>query len=325
MKQNNQPYARIIATGSYLPKRILSNQDLMTMVDTSDEWIKDRTGVERRHIIDANETTLDMAYMAAIDTIANANIDLNDIDMIIVATISNNAIFPSCACLLQKKLGLKNPIPAFDINAACSGFLYALATANAYIKSQAANTILVIGVEAVSNFVDYTDRNTCILFGDGAGGVIVQKDANTGILAIKINADGDGAKYLNADAYIKNKQIIGNPYIYMDGKQVFKIAIKQLINTVNEILSVTNYTPQDIDWLIPHQANIRIIEATAKHLNIPMSKVIMTIHKHGNTSAASVPLALHDAVLNNKIQKNDLLLLEGFGAGFTWGSALIRF
>ena len=317
-------FSKIIATGSYLPEKILSNSDLEKIVNTSDEWIYSRSGIKNRHIIADDESPSDMAFHAATDAIKSFNIDKNCIDMILVATCTPDYVFPSNSCIIQNRLGINN-IPAFDLNAACSGFLYAIATADNYIKSGMANTILVIGSDAVSHFIDYTDRSTCVLFGDGAGAIILQKSTKPGIIKSELFADGSGECSLHAKGKMKNNKIIGNPYIHMDGKVVFKSAVISMANAATSILNKTGYSTSDLNWLVPHQANIRIIEATAKHLGMPMDKVITTVENHGNTAAASVPLALDFAVKNKKIKHNDLILLESFGAGFTWGTSLIIF
>lgn len=318
-------YSRIISTGSYLPEKILSNQDLERIVDTSDEWITSRSGIKERHIIAIDESTIDMAYKASIDALKNSNLNKNDIDLIIVATFTSNIICPSVACTLQKRLEITNNIPAFDLQAACSGFIYALTTADCYIKNNMAKTILVVGVDAMSNIINYNDRNTCILFGDGAGAVILQSSHEAGIIGSEIYADGTGDISLNVNGGIRGGKIVGSPYLYQDGKTVFKMAVKNLTAVASTLLNKTGYKKEQIDWLIPHQANIRIIEAAAKTLSIPMDKVIVTLEKHGNTSAASVPLALDYGVKSNKIKRGDILMLEGVGAGFTWGANLIRY
>lgn len=317
-------HSKIIATGSYLPERILSNQDLEKMVATSDEWIVSRSGIKQRHIAAKDETTTDLAYKAAISALDSSNFDKLDIGIIVVATSSADMIFPSTACLLQNRLGL-NHIPAFDLQAACTGFLYAIATADSFIKSGMVKSALVVGVDAVSRFIDYTDRNTCVLFGDGAGAVILQESNEPGILLNEIHADGSGESALNVAGHIHNGQISGNPYMSMDGRAVFKMAVRNLATVATNVLTNTGYSSEELDWLIPHQANLRIIEATAQHLSIPMEKVIVTVDKHGNTSAASIPLALDLAVKSNKVKKNDLIMLEGVGAGYTWGASLIRY
>jgi len=317
-------YSKIIATGSYLPPKVLTNQDLEKMVDTSDEWIISRTGISQRRILGDTELSSDMALFASESAIKSSNINKNDIDMIIVATVSPDLIFPSNACIIQQKLGLTN-IPAFDLNAACSGFLYALSTADAYIKTGMVKTILVVGSDAVSHYVDYKDRNTCVLFGDGAGAVILQQSTEAGILATEIHADGIGEESLHARGQLKKGKIIGHPFIYMNGRNVFKTAVKCLSEVANSVLTKSNYTKEQIDWLIPHQANLRIIEATANHLNLSMDKVIVNVDSHGNTAAASVPLAFDYACKSGKIKAGDVLLLEGFGAGYTWGGCLVKF
>lgn len=317
-------YSRIIATGGYLPQKVLTNQELEQMVATTDEWIVSRSGIKERRIVAENETCCDLAYNAAMDAINHSGFDKSQIDLILVATSTPDMIFPSTACLLQTRLGL-NHIPAFDLQAACTGFVYALTTADAYIKSGMAKTVLVIGADVVSRFIDYTDRNTCVLFGDGAGAVIVQASTEPGILGNEIHADGSGEEALSVTGHMYSGKIVGSPYIFMEGKAVFKMAVKNLAAVANSLLSKTNHTCEQIDWLIPHQANTRIIEATATHLNMPMDKVIVTVDKHGNTSAASVPLALNEAIKSGKIKRGDLLMLEGVGAGFTWGASLIRY
>lgn len=317
-------YSRIIGSGSYLPEKILSNNDLEKMVDTTDEWIISRSGIKERRIIAEHETCSDMAHAAAIDAIEASGINKAEIDLILLATSTPDIIFPATSCILQKKLGLLN-IPAFDLQAACSGFLYAIATADAFIRSETYKTILVIGVDAVSRLIDYTDRNTCVLFGDGAGAVVLQVSDTPGIICNEIHADGNGEDSLHTKAHIYNGKIKGSPYLWMDGKAVFKMAVRNLAEVVTSVLTKSGYTTEQIDWLIPHQANLRIIKSTADHLNIPMDKVIITVDKHGNTSAASVPLALDYAIKSGKLKRNDLALLEGVGAGFTWGASLIRY
>lgn len=318
-------YSKIIATGSYLPEHILTNQELETMVDTSDEWIFSRSGIKERHIVAPGETTSHMAYNAAIDALENGSIDKDSIDLILVATSTPDSIFPSVACLLQKNLQLQRTVPGFDLQAACTGFIYALVTADAFIKSGAAKTILVVGADTISRCIDYKDRNTCVLFGDGAGCVILQASETPGILASEIHADGNGDTALCVPGHLYNGEIVGNPYMYMDGKAVYKMAVNNLASVATSVLKTAGCTAEQLDWLIPHQANIRIIKATAAHLSIPMDKVITTVDLHGNTSAASVPLALNHAVSAGKIKRGDLMLLEGVGAGFTWGASLIRY
>lgn len=320
-------FSEIVATGSYLPSQVLTNQDLEQMVETSDEWIVSRTGIKQRHIANDIETTSYMAYMAsmqAIEQIINldSNFDVNSLDLIIVATFSPEMVFPSTACLLHNKLGIERPIAAFDINAVCSGFAYALATADNFIKSNMANNVLVVGVDAMSRFIDYTDRKTCVLFGDGAASIILRRSEKPGIIANMLHANGRGADILTVNSHISKGRITGNPYVYMDGPAVFKMAVKSLTQVTLDILQKNNYTVEDIDWFIPHQANIRIMEATAKALKLPMEKVIATVDKHGNTSAASIPLALDYGIKNNMVNKGDLVVSVGVGGGFTWGANL---
>jgi len=316
--------SRIVATGSYLPQRILSNADLETLVETNDEWIVSRTGIKQRHIAAEGEKTSDLAYAAVQNLVKSSGFDLSLIDMIIVGTSSPDMVFPATACLLQAKLGL-NHIPAFDIIAACSGFVYTMSVADSMIKNKQAKNVLVIGADTVSRFIDYTDRNTCILFGDGAGAVILSATEEEGVIASSLFADGTGASILKSEGHIYNGKIEGLPYITMDGQAVFKFAVKSLVSAAHDVLAKSQYTAQDIDWFIPHQANMRIIESTAHMLHIPMDKVIVTVDQHGNTSAASVPLALDHGVKSGKIKKGDLVLLEGVGGGFTWGANLVRF
>lgn len=316
--------SKILATGSYLPEKVLSNKDLEKMVATTDEWIFSRSGIKERHIAAENETTSMMACNAALKAIEAANINPKKIDLVIVATTTPDKLFPSVAVMVQDKLGL-NTVAAFDIQAVCTGFIYALTTADAFIKSGMAKTALVIGADAVSRYIDYTDRNTCVLFGDGAGAVILEATTDTGIIMSELHADGTGESALNVPGHIYNGKIKGHPYMYMDGKAIFRMAVSNLANVATSILEKSEYSTSQIDWLIPHQANIRIIKATAEHLNISMNKVVTTVEKHGNTSAASVPLALDYAVKNNMVKRGNIILLEGVGAGFTWGATLIKY
>ncbi len=315
-------YSRISATGGYLPERILTNEELEKMVETSDEWIVSRSGIKERRIIATNQKSSDLAINAALDAIKSSEFDKDSIDLIIVATSTAEMIFPSTACIVQRELGLTN-IPAFDVQAACAGFMYALATADCYIKSGMATNVLVIGMDAISRILDYTDRTTCVLFGDGAGAIILSKSDTSGIIGSELHADGCGVDSLAVSGHIDKGKIVGDPYVKMDGPAVYKMAVKNLASVATSLLKKTGYTKEQIDWLIPHQANIRIIESTAKHLGLSMDKVIVTVAKHGNTSAASVPLALNEAIKSGKIKRGDLLMLEGVGAGFTWGATLI--
>ena len=314
-------YSKIIGTGSYLPKKILTNKDLEASLDTSDDWITSRTGIKERHIADPNENTSDLAYEASLEAIKSANIDASDIDLIILATTTPDKVFPSTACTVQSKLNIS--CPAFDIQAVCTGFIYALSIADKFMKTNAAKNILVIGADRMSSITDYTDRSNAILWGDGAGAVILSASKDPGILSTHIHADG---KYENLLHVPRNKKEKGkSDAIEMQGNQVFKFAVNTLDQIVDETLLANNLGKSDIDWVVPHQANIRILEATAKKLEMSMSKVIVTIDRHGNTSAASIPLAMDEGVKSGKIQPNQTILMEAFGGGFTWGSALIKY
>lgn len=320
-------YARIIGTGGYLPENVMTNADMEKIVDTSDQWIRDRTGIEQRHIASPGETTVDLAEKAALNAIEAAGIKPEDIDLIIMATSTPDKIFPSSACILQARLGIHG-CPAFDIQAVCTGFIYALTVAEKFIKSGSNKRALVIGAEVFSRILNWEDRGTCVLFGDGAGAVILEASEETGILSTHIHADGQYEDLLwvphgIGDGYDEVKA--GNALVEMKGNEVFKIAVNTLGRIVDETLAANNMMKSDIDWLVPHQANIRIISATAKKLKMSMDQVVVTVNKHGNTSAASVPLALDVAVRDGRIKENELLLLEAFGGGFTWGSALLRF
>ncbi len=315
-------FSKIIGVGSFLPKKVLTNEDLEKTLDTTDEWIISRTGIKERRIVGPDELTSDLAFEAAKNAINNAKINANEIDLIIVATTTPDKIFPSVACNVQTKLGIKN-CPAFDIQAVCSGFIYALSVADNFIKTNSAKNILVIGADSMSKITDYSDRSNAILWGDGAGAVVLSASNEKGILSTHIHADGQYEKLLHVPKKdIKNKI---HEKIEMQGSQVFKIAVNTLDRIVDEALTANKLKKTDIDWLVPHQANIRILEATAKKLEMSMDKVIVTIDRHGNTSAASIPLALDEGLKNNKIKPGHLLLMEAFGGGFTWGTALIRF
>jgi len=315
-------FARITGTGSYLPERILTNKELEAMVDTSDEWIVTRTGIKERHIAADEEFTSDLALEASRKAIASAGIGAHEIDLIIVATTTPDRIFPSTACLLQDKLGIAN-CPAFDIQAVCSGFIYALATANSFIKTGTAKCALVVGAETMSRITDWTDRTNCILWGDGAGAVILRADAETGILSTHLHADGSYSGMLTVPSGISQRE--GSKTIYMEGNPVFKVAVNTLDAIVDETLAANNLEKSDIDWLVPHQANIRILSSTAKKLGMSMDKVVVTVDVHGNTSAASVPLALDVAVRDGRIKRGETILMEAFGGGFTWGSVLLKY
>ncbi|GAB7128860.1 ketoacyl-ACP synthase III [Silvimonas sp. JCM 19000] len=317
-------YSRIAGTGSYLPERILSNAELATRVDTSDEWIASRTGIRQRHIAADGQTTSDMALIAANRAIEAAGIDKSAIDLIIVATTTPDNVFPSTACILQDKLELHG-FPAFDVQAVCAGFIYALATADNFVKGGSAKCALVIGAETLSNITDWDDRGTCILFGDGAGAVVLQASEEPGVLQTRLHADGRYRHILKTEGRLKAGGLDGSPYIYMEGNAVFKFAVRALADVAEETLAAAGMQQSQVDWLVPHQANLRIIESTAKHLGLPMDQVIVTVDKHGNTSAASIPLALDEGVRSGRIQRGQTLLLEGIGGGFAWGSALLKY
>ena len=301
-------YSKIIGTGSYLPEKILTNQDLESIVDTNDSWIRTRTGIEQRHIAADNEMASDLAVNACLKAIESADISVDKIDLIIVATTTPDMTFPSTACILQNKLGIKD-CPAFDVQAVCSGFVYALATADMFIRAGKYKTALVVGTEIYSRLLDWSDRSTCVLFGDGAGAVLITKSDQPGILSSHLHANGSHYNTLSLPGKISHGKIQGNPFVTMEGNTVFKFAVKVMEEIVYEALSENNLQISDIDWLIPHQANIRIIRSTAKKLGIPMEKVVTTIAKHGNTSAASIPLALDLAVRDKRIKPNQYVLL----------------
>ena len=312
----SKKYSRIVSTGSYLPKKILTNHDLEKIVDTSHEWIFERTGINQRHIADENESTVDMAYKASLKSIEKSNINIDDIDMIIVATTTPERAFPSTAVLLQNKLDIKDCF-AFDVNAACTGFIYALDIADKYIRNNSIDNILVIGAEKMSALVDWADRNTCVLFGDGAGAVIISSSNNPGIISSTIGSNGSYKDLLTVNP--------DSDFIEMKGNDVFKIAVNTMGKIARETLDQHDLKIDDVDWLIPHQANSRIINAIAKKLSLPSEKIIMTVGNHGNTSAASIPLAIDYATETGDLKKEDTVLLEAFGAGFTWGSTLLKF
>lgn len=319
--QSGTMYSRILGTGGYLPEKILSNADLEKMVETSDQWILERTGISKRHIIADDETVSGMAEQAARRALAAANIAPEDLQLIIVATTTPDRIFPSTACILQQRLN-SQPCPAFDLGAACAGFIYGLSIADQYIKTGMISNALIVGCDALSRIVDWTDRSTCVLFSDGAGAVVLGASDVPGILATHIHADGRYKDLLYAPNRIG--ELTEPAYIKMQGTDVFKIAVKTLEDIVDETLTKNNIDQSQIDWLVPHQANLRIIQATAKKLNLPMERVILTVQDQGNTSAASIPLALDHGVRDGRIKRGDTLLLEAFGAGFAWGSALLR-
>lgn len=317
-------YSKITGTGSYLPARTLTNFDLEKMVDTTDEWIVSRSGIHERHLAADDELTSDLAFHASRSAIAAAGISADEIDLIIVATTSPDKSFPSTACILQDKLGIRNGGAAFDIQAVCGGFVYALNTADLYIRGGQAKTVLVVGAEIMSRMLDWTDRATCVLFGDGAGAVILQASDEPGILAARLHSDGQYHALLRADGNICNGQVAGDPFVRMEGQAVFKFAVTVLSRVVDEVLQAASMKASGIDWLVPHQANIRIIEATGKKLGLSMDNVVVTVAHHGNTSSASIPLALDAAVRDGRIKPGQHLLLEAIGGGFTWGAVLLR-
>lgn len=317
-------YSRIIGTGSYLPSKVLTNFDLEKIVKTSHDWIVSRSGIVERHIAADDEMTSDLALQASLRAIEAAGISADQIDLVIVATTSPDQIFPSTACILQDKLGIKNRGAAFDMQAVCGGFVYAMNTADLYIRGGQAKTVLVVGAEVLSRMLDWNDRTTCVLFGDGAGAVVLRASETPGIISSKLHADGSHRGMLKADGNIRNGLVQGDPFIKMDGQAVFKFAVKVLSEVVEEVLEENNLQGSDIDWLVPHQANIRIMEATAKKLGLSMDNVVVTVAHHGNTSSASIPLALDTAVRDGRIKAGQNILLEAVGGGFTWGAVLIK-
>jgi len=327
MKTSIPRYSRISGTGSFLPPKRLTNDDLAAQlaadgIETSDQWIVERTGIRARHFAAPDVTSSDLAVEAAKLALAAADCDAASIDLIIVATSTPDMVFPSAACMVQQKLGIKG-CPAFDVQAVCSGFVYALAVADSMIKTGAANKALVIGAEVFSRILDFKDRTTCVLFGDGAGAVVLEASATPGILASELHADGRHVDILCVPGTVAGGKVLGDPLLKMDGPAVFKLAVGVLEDVARGVLAKAGRTDADIDWLIPHQANIRIMQSTAKKLKLPMDKVIVTVHEHGNTSAASIPLALDVAVRSGKVKQGDTVLLEGVGGGFTWGAVLL--
>lgn len=319
-------YSRIVGTGRYLPERVMTNFDLEKIVDTTDEWIRTRTGVERRHVCAEDQTTSDMCIEAAKVAIEDAGIDVSEIDIIITGTTTPDLIFPNISTIIQHKLGIP-ACPAFSLEAACTGFIYALTTADKFIKAGEAKCALVMGAECITKLVDWKDRNTCVLFGDGAGAVILKTSEEQGIISCHLGADGQYKDLLYYPVGAsKNLAVAGTDAvaIMMSGNEVFKVAVKTLGRIASETLEKAGVTKEDLDWLVPHQANIRIIQAMAKRLNMPMEKVILTVQDHGNTSAASVPMALDVGIRDGRIKPGQLILMEAFGGGFTWGSVLMR-
>ncbi|WP_153099818.1 beta-ketoacyl-ACP synthase III [Paraburkholderia hayleyella] len=323
-------YSRVLGTGSYLPPGRVTNQELAARllqqgVETSDEWIVARTGIRARYFAESDTTTSDLAFIAAQRAIEAADIDPQSIDLIIVATSTPDFVFPSTACLLQNKLGIRNGGAAFDVQAVCSGFAYALATADSFIRSGQHRTALVIGAETFSRILDFNDRTTCVLFGDGAGAVILSASAEPGVLASALHADGSHAHILCTPGNVNRGVIAGSAFLHMDGPAVFKLAVNVLEKVALEALAKASLTPDQIDWLIPHQANIRIMQSTCRKLGLPQERMVVTVSEHGNTSAASIPLALDVAVRDGRIQRGQNVLLEGVGGGFTWGASVIRY
>lgn len=321
-------YARVKGTGSYLPERVMTNAELEELVDTSDRWIRERTGICERRIVADDQSCRDLAMIAASRALDAAGLQPGDIDLIVLGTCTPDRVFPSTACLVQAGLGVNPGAVAFDVSAACSGFIYALDVANRFITTGGARRALVIGSETMSRIIDWTDRGTCVLFGDGAGALVLEADDETGILSTHLHADGGCEDLLNVPWGVSQgyDALIGSAgKLKMRGNEVFKVAVRTLGRIVDETLEANGLAKSDVDWLIPHQANIRIIQATAKKLGLPMEQVVQTVAEHGNTSAASIPLAFDVAVRDGRIRRGELLLLEAFGGGFTWGSALIRY
>ena len=327
MSRRAGAYSRIIGTGGYLPVKILTNHDLEKMVETTDQWIFDRTGIRERHIAAKDETTASMSEQAARRAMEAAGITAKDIDLIIVATTTADQVFPSTACLLQERLGIHG-CAAFDVQAVCTGFVYALGIADKFVRTGSAKCALVVGSETLSRITDWTDRTTCVLFGDGAGAVILAASGRPGIISSRLHADGRYKDLLSVPAGISkgyDKVINGTAYMKMEGNEVFKVAVKTLGRIVDETLAANHMKKSDIQWLVPHQANHRIIAATAKKLGMSMDRVVLTVDRHGNTSAASIPLAFDEAVRDGRIKSDDVVMMEAFGGGFTWGSVLLKY
>ena len=316
-------YSRIVGTGSCLPPKIVTNAELAAQMDTSDEWIRTRTGIRQRHIAEASQTSSDLALPASREALSAAGLAPSDVDLIIVATSTPDYVFPSTACLLQAKLGIKG-CPAFDIQAVCSGFVYGLAVADKFIRSGQHKCALVVGAEVFSRILDWNDRGTAVLFGDGAGAAVLRADSRPGVMASALHADGSHAGILSVPGNVCGGKVTGSPFLRMDGKAVFKLAVKVLDEVARETLAQCGLTTRDIDWLIPHQANARIIQATANKLGIDASKLVITVDRHANTSAASVPLALDLALRDGRIRTGQRVMLEGVGGGFTWGAVLVE-
>jgi 3-oxoacyl-[acyl-carrier-protein] synthase-3 len=320
-------FSRITGTGSCLPGAPIGNAELIAAhgLDSSDDWIVERTGIRTRHLAAAGTTASDLAVPACRQALEAAGRSAADVDLVIVATSTPDYIFPSTAALLQHKLGITNGAAAFDLQAVCSGFVYALSVAEKFIRSGSHRCALVVGSEVFSRILDWTDRGTCVLFGDGAGAVVLEASDEPGILATALHADGSHNGMLNVPGQIARGQVTGDPFLRMDGQAVFKFAVKVLADVANEVSAVAQVPLEQLDWLIPHQANVRILSATAKKLHVPTEKCVVTVDRHGNTSAASIPIALDDTVRRGAIRRGETVLLEGVGGGFTWGAALLRF
>ena len=322
-------YSRITGTGSYLPEKVVTNHDLEKIMDTDDQWIRERTGIRERRVVVEGETTTTLAEHACRNALEAADVDPGDIDLLVMGTTTPDLVFPSSACLIQKKLGLPD-CGAMDINAACSGFIYALSVADKYIRCGDAKKVLVCGSETLTSMVNWNKRDTAVLFGDVAGAVVLEASDEAGILSTHIHANGDHAELLNTEVGVSRgfkgiEENDGKPELLMKGNEVFKVAVRTLGRIVDETLEANNMDKSELDWLIPHQANLRIIVATARKLDMSMDQVVISVDRHGNTSAASVPLALDEAVRDGRVKRGDIMLLEAFGGGFTWGSALIKY
>ena len=316
-------YSRILGTGGYLPELVMTNAELETMVDTTDAWIRERTGIEKRHLVSEGETCCDLAERASRLALEAAGIAPADLDLILVATTTPDQFFPSTACLLQQRLDVHG-CPAFDLQAVCTGFIYALGVADKFIRTGAARRALVVGAETLSRVIDWTDRGTCVLFGDGAGAVVLEAAEEPGLISTHLHADGAYKDLLQIPGGLGNGDC-ANAHMEMKGNEVFRMAVTTLGRIVDETLGANGLSKSDVDWLIPHQANIRIIQATARKLDLPMERVVVTVAEHGNTSAASIPLAFDQAVRDGRIRRGEMLLMEAFGGGFTWGSVLARY
>ena len=317
-------YSRILGTGSYLPERIVTNKDLEEIIDTTDEWIFERTGIRQRHMVSEGESCSDLAVAAAQAALAAAGVEPGEIDLIVLATTTPDQIFPSTACIIQPRLGIQG-IPAFDVQAVCTGFVYALSIADKFVRTGSAKRALVIGADTMSRLLDWQDRSTCVLFADGAGAVVLGASEEPGIISTHISADGAYKDLLQVPKGVGGSHADADPYLEMRGNEVFRMAVNTLGRIVDETLEANGLDKSAIDWLVPHQANIRIIQATARKLDLPMEQVVVTVGEHGNTSAASIPLALDTAIRDGRIKRGETLIMEAFGGGFTWGSALVRY